>query len=183
MASRAIEYRPPIVPEAAHRARLAMDAGRAAKMKFDTSSAADTSLTIDLGLRSGISVRYTPAGRFELPEALVTIAGALRRIEKLEQNWDSYGGFALSDAAVLPAMELALESVRRCGKPDLVPLPTGGIGLRWFSPLAELEIDVRPDGRAIAVYEDLETGEIEEVDEPKEAGELFPLVHRFCSKI
>ena len=98
-------------------------------------------------------------------------------MEALPPNWDSYKAFPLDDRAVSPTIELTVEGLRRCAPPRVVPLPSGGIGLRWKSSDAELEVDVGPDGLATALLE--VNGKEDEISEPASVAQLLPMLHRF----
>lgn len=183
MASSALAFLPPPTPVTARAAMYAIDQARAAQPRVVTRHETVPTLEIDLGLRAGVKVEYTPHRSSELPLGLTSLVDEIRRIEALPSGWDSYGGYVLNDRAVVPAIEVALESLKRCAAPRVVPLSSGGLGLRWESATAELEIDVAPTGLASGLFEDLTTGETLEVGEPGEVQQMFPLVHRLCNTL
>lgn len=163
-------------PEAVARAQLAIDSARPSRQRLATS--ADQGRIIDLELKAGVRVQYTPDRRNELPESFVSVVEKLQEMEVLHTNWDSYGGRPLSDAAVLPAIQLALIGIQRCEAPNLYLRPNGGIGLRWHNGNRELEVDVDPNGKCTAFFASPD-GEVE-VDEPTDADGLVQFVRQVC---
>ena len=133
------------------------------------------SIMVPLALRSGHKLEWISDGR-SFPPALQDVIAQLQAIDALPEGWDSYGGHSLSEGAINPSLELVLMTQRRCVYPTLVLLPSGGIGLRWESPTAELEIDVSPDGRCEAV---LDINNSVEATSPGTVAEVAPLVGRF----
>lgn len=146
MASSAMAFQPPPARVAGRTAMSAIDQARAARPRVMTRDDCVPAMEIDLGLRAGVKVEYKPHRSTELPLGLLNLVDDIRGIEALPSGWDSYGGYVLDDRAVLPAIEVSLESLRRCAVPRVVPLPNGGLGLRWDSATAELEIDIAPTG-------------------------------------
>lgn len=57
------------------------------------------------------------------------------------QNWDSYGGNPITDAAKKTVAAL-----------QLVPCSDGGIGIEWRLGGSDVEITVGPDGCFTGVY-------------------------------
>lgn len=136
---------------------------------------------MDLGLRAGAKVIWKPDDSGNLPENFMFVVTAIKQFERLKPNWDSYGALPLDDRAVVPALELAIEGVKRCFAPTAVPLCTGGLGLRWKCDEAELEIDIGPTGAASALLEIFATYEIVEKEDAENPSELFSLIQRYCS--
>ena len=173
MASVALEYMPPSKNYPSPLAIYSID--RENMPRYATYSEVE----VQLPLRAGIKMRFVPDKTGGLPADFVEVIEAIREIEVLRPGWDSYGAFPLNDRAVSPAIDLALAGIGRGQKPRIVPLPTGGLGLRWVSDAAELEIDVGPDGSASALFENHATG-AEEERSPTGVEQLVPLVHQFC---
>ncbi len=164
-------------PASVARAQLAIDRALKSRPRIATESE-EVGEVIDSGLRSGVRINFVADRRNQFPESIVSFIDELKRMEGLEENWDSYGGLPLNDDAVLPAVQLAIEGLNRCQEPTIVLRPNGGIGLRWRNGQRELEVDIDPDGRCTAFYEDA-AGE-QEVDKPTEVSQMYPLVHRVC---
>ena len=177
MASRAMAFGPPPQTTTVHRALQILDTIRPREM---TAIPEPQVFKLDVGLRAGIKINFTPDHRGKIPDEVLALISNIKRIEALAADWDSYGGYPLNDSAVAPAFELALSGHAQCAHPTVVPLPNGGLGLRWRSAKAELEIDVGPDGLCEAVFEELGAGEIDEINQPTTAASLVPLVHHFC---
>lgn len=163
-------------PKAVARAQLAIQSARPSQQRMATS--AEQSRIIDLGLKAGVKVQFTPDRLNELPEAFVSLVEKLQELEGAQTDWDSYGGRPLSDAVVYPAIQLSLIGIQRCEAPHLVPRSNGGIGLRWNNKNGELEVDIDPDGRCTALYVTADSEE--EVAEPTDADALVGLVLKVC---
>lgn len=166
-------------PVAVTRAQLAIDHARPSRPRMATETQ-HPSFEVDLGLRAGVRLNFQPDHRMAIPEGLEVLVDTFRAMETLEANWDSYGGHPLNDGAVLPAVQLAVEGVKRCQAPSVVLRTNGGVGLRWSSERRDLEIDVDPDGRSTAFFEDRVSGEEFEIEEPAEMSDVMPLLHKFC---
>jgi hypothetical protein len=134
---------------------------------------------IDLNLRAGVKVNCRGGTDGAILDQLFAVVSAIKELENLAPGWDSYGAAALNDKAVAPALELTILAMHRCHVPSIVPLPTGGVGLRLKSAANELEIDVGPDGFCTGVLEYLEDGSTEEINEPSEVDALIALVNAF----
>jgi len=119
---------------------------------------------IDTGLRADIRLTMPLSQYSKIPQKLARLVESIKMFEALPANWDSYAGLPLDDRAARAAMELIIEAERTCCAPDtLVPLSSGGLGLRWSGENVELEIDIDPDKTCSAV---LAIGE-EEHDLPR----------------
>jgi hypothetical protein len=133
----------------------------------------------DPGLQSGVRIVLYPDHRNKIPERIEVFVQTIKAIEKLSPNWDSYQALPLHPDAQLPALELAVLSNERCNYPSVVPLPNGGLGLRWVSPTAELEIDVSANGTCEALLEFIETGDEIELPRGSALSEAKALLARF----
>lgn len=134
---------------------------------------------IDLKLRAGVKVNCRDGADGAMLDRLFIVVNAIKELESLAPGWDSYGSAALNDNAVAPALELTILAMQRCHMPTIVPLPTGGVGLRLKSAASELEIDVGPNGLCTGVLEYLADGSTEEINEPSEVDALVALVNAF----
>jgi len=179
MASNAVlsEQRTP-QPVAVARAQLAINEATRSRVRVATESDSRSSER-DLGLRAGLKVDFEPHRSDDLPDGVVSVVDAIKAMEQLPRNWDSYGGLPLADESVRPAMELIIEGIRRCRIPTVVLRPNGGLGIRWASDGRSLEVDVNPDGACTAFFEDA-AGEEVEIDSPTAVTGIVPLVHQFC---
>lgn len=119
---------------------------------------------LDTGLRADIRLTMPLTPYSKVPAKLARLVEAIKSFESLQANWDSYSARPLDDRAVRAAMELIVDSERTCCAPDnLIPLSSGGLGLRWTSENLELEIDIDPDKTCSAVFE----SDCEELDLPR----------------
>lgn len=110
----------------------------------------------------GVEINWTPDGR-EFPPVILDAINRLYAMASLDEGWDSYAGKSLDRALVAGALRLvfhAHHSGRGC--PRLVPLSSGGIGLRWETETKELDLDLRPGGGHEITLEDLLSGEVTE---------------------
>ncbi|MEO9598932.1 hypothetical protein [Parasphingorhabdus sp.] len=136
---------------------------------------------VDVGLKSGIKIAWTMGGG-EFPEPVQKIIDTLRSYETLSENWDSHGSKIHDARSQLSTMELVMAGYARCQLPALIPLPDGGVGLRWDANQVELEVDVLPDGQCIALFSDDQIDEVVDISQPCSVREVTRLVERFCKK-
>lgn len=119
---------------------------------------------LDTGLRADIRLTMPLTPYSKIPTKLALLVERIKSFEALGADWDSYAARPLDDRAVRAAMELIVDAERTCCAPDaLVPLSSGGIGLRWTRGNVELEIDIDPNRTCSAFFD---TGE-EEYDLPR----------------
>lgn len=119
---------------------------------------------IDTGLRADVRLTMPLTQYSQIPAKLAHLVETIKSFEGLGANWDSYAARPLDDRAVRAAMELIVDAEKTCCAPDnLVPLSSGGLGLRWASENVELEIDIDPNKTCSAVFE----SGAEEVDLPR----------------
>ncbi|MFO6447829.1 hypothetical protein ACLBKU_11845 [Erythrobacter sp. NE805] len=112
----------------------------------------------------GVEIVWIPDGR-EFPPAILSAINSLYEFAELEQNWDSYSGRPLDVSVVAPTLKLLFASHRRGEKCSrLVPLPSGGVGLRWSSGNRSIEVDLYPGGRCDVSIEDVETDQTQYLD-------------------
>jgi hypothetical protein len=141
--------------------------------------------TID-DLRSSISgrsleaeVRTLSSGSAELlvsqPQAwLQDAVEKLSAFVALPQNWDSHGSSQISVATANHASQL-LTTLCDLGlpAPRLVPTSSGGVQLEWHDDGVDLELELFPDGRIIAVFDDTQSSESWEQELPQ--NDLIPI--------
>jgi len=69
----------------------------------------------------------------------------LTEFSRLTENWDSYGGRTITQAA-LEAARQAVDSASPT--PDWIsPTSRGGVQLEWFSNVRDVEIEFLPNGQ------------------------------------
>jgi hypothetical protein len=123
----------------------------------------------------GVEIVWTPDGR-AFPPTIFAAIERLYAIHALEEGWDSYGGRALDRAVVAPVLKFLFLSHRR-GSPcsRLIPLSSGGIGMRWETLTKEVDLDIQPSGKFEFTIEDVASGEISEflANTPEEAELIF----------
>jgi hypothetical protein len=109
---------------------------------------------LDTGLRADIRLTMPLTPYSKIPAKLASLVETIKSFEALQANWDSYAARPLDDRAVRAAMELIVDAERTCCAPDkVVPLSSGGVGLRWANENVELEIDIDPDKTCSAFFE------------------------------
>lgn len=152
MASRAMAFGPQPQPADVAHAMLLVE--ETTRPRVVTNIPSLPVYTVETGLRAGIKLKFKPDRRGEFPPAVVKAIEELRQLERLPRGWDSYDAAPLDDHAIVAAFELIIYADTRCDAPmRIVPLSNGGLGLRWVSEDAELEIDVDPDGTCEATLE------------------------------
>ena len=109
---------------------------------------------LDTGLRADIRLTMPLTPYSKIPAKLANLVETIKSFEALQANWDSYSARPLDDRAVRAAMELIVDAERTCCAPDnVVPLSSGGLGLRWATNNVQLEIDVDPNKTCSAVFD------------------------------
>lgn len=114
--------------------------------------------------RSLRAERTLPAEPEELlvARAAPWLDGAARKVASfllLKPGWDSYGAAPVSFSTVYEALQLIVRfQAFGVPAPEIVPTSRGGVQFEWEVGGTELEIEVRPDGCMLAVFED-ENGE------------------------
>ena len=158
MASRAMAFGPQPQPSEVAHAMLLVEESTRPRIVTDIPPA--PTYLVETGLRAGIKLKFQPDKRNEFPEGVASAISQILELEKLPPGWDSYDAAPLSDDAVLAGFELIIHAQSRCDCPmRVVPLSNGGIGLRWNSDDADLEIDVEPSGTCEATLEGVAVGE------------------------
>lgn len=118
----------------------------------------------DTGLRADVRLTMPLTRDSKIPAQLARLVESIKTFETLQADWDSYAARPLDDRAVRAGMAMIVDAERTCCAPDhLVPLSSGGLGLRWATKNIELEIDIDPS-KTCSAY--LDTGE-EEHDLPR----------------
>jgi len=103
-----------------------------------------------------VSISY-PATRLSVnldePAWLFDARRKLAELLDLPDNWDSYGGRRIRPSATSRASSL-LESVAssHTPKPSIGPTCLGGVQFEWHTGVADLEVEVGPDGRTVEVF-------------------------------
>jgi len=71
------------------------------------------------------------------------------RLSTLEQNWDSYGGFAIDSRSIALAKDVlkTLSRVETLEAPVVTAAPNGYVALCWDHSDRSLDIEVLPNGR------------------------------------
>lgn len=87
------------------------------------------------------------------PVWLFDVKCKLAELLELPDNWDSYGGRRIRSSATSRASSL-LESVvsSQTPKPSIVPTCLGGVQFEWHTGLADLEVELGPDGQMVEVF-------------------------------
>ena len=82
----------------------------------------------------------------ERSRRIADIEETLRRFSELPENWDSYGGRAISLDAIGEAKRILMAAIDlNLPEPWVAPGGDAGIGIQWDTDRAELYIDVVPD--------------------------------------
>lgn len=99
-----------------------------------------------------------------LPEENTAYHRFIEAIEKisefsrLPENWDTYGGVALSHQARHAAHDFVLRLLEAklldAGEEiDIVPVPTGGIQFEWSGPGGDIEVEIDQNGEFHSLIE------------------------------
>ena len=129
------------------------------------------------------SARTTPEARRALAPAMKRLA----HLSTLGPNWDSYGGEAISAAAISKATEL-LRTVKYMISEDyldrvlpymIAPLSNGGVQVEWRAPGCVLEVEIDPNDRMgyLLIKGEGDNRQFDECDQATWC-EVLPLVAR-----
>jgi len=79
----------------------------------------------------------------------------LNILQALEPNWDSYNSPSITQPAISNAKKLInLAKFFESIKPNIFPVPGGGIQVEWKNDERELEIEILPNGTMMFLCED-----------------------------
>lgn len=93
---------------------------------------------------------------------LPTAQKKITELKQLPENWDSYGSRPIQPSAIEQAYELlAILSRLYIPRPEVFPVPGGGIQFEFQQDRRELELEILPDG-SIGFLLVAETGEMRE---------------------
>ena len=135
-------------------------------------------IEIDTGLRADIRLTLPLSAGSKVPDKVAFLVESIKEFEGLRHDWDTYGANALDDRAVQGAMSLIIEAERTCCSPnEIVPLSSGGLGLRWSYDGVELEVDIDPDKTCSAYFE--AGGDETELPRGSSLSKAMELVARF----
>ena len=120
------------------------------------------------------------SGVTPLSERSPWLSATQRKIAELAQlpeNWDSYGSRPIRPAAIEQAADiLAYLSKLNLPRPQIFPVPGGGIQLEFQQERRELEIEILPDGSIEFLV--VEGGEMREGSIPSgSSGEVYRLAY------
>jgi len=95
-------------------------------------------------------------------------AGRLAELAELKTGWDSYGARAPSQQTVRDGIALLTLFVDLgVPQPHVSPTTIGGIQFEWDVRGLELELELLPDGRMLAIFEDGAQGKSWERELPR----------------
>jgi hypothetical protein len=111
------------------------------------------------------------------------LASAEQRLDylmALPENWDGFGGVAVSEETRTRVFKL-LDAVTspRDVLPSLVPGTDGSVNLEWHRPDLFFEICVEPSGHVTAYFHDVKAGDEREMDYHSIEPRVGDLIARF----
>ena len=87
---------------------------------------------------------------------VIPVLERLQAISELTDNWDGYGSPAPEAQTLIAALEVLRQFIpASVATPSVAPTTTGGIQFEWHQGGWDIEIEVFPDGRAVAWGENL----------------------------
>jgi len=96
----------------------------------------------------------------DTPKWLNNLLDELTALSRLPPNWDSYGARAIDPQAARTTAQFLCSALREDAvPPKLVPTVRGNIQLEWHTDVADLEIEVGPQGPSSAYFFNRRTGE------------------------
>jgi hypothetical protein len=113
-------------------------------------------------------------------DRLASVGGRLDYLMSLPENWDGYGGVAVSEETRTKVYKL-LDAVTspRDVLPSLVPGTDGSVNLEWRRPGLFFEIHVQPTGNVTAYFHDVDAGDERETDFRSIEPQVGDLIARF----
>ncbi len=115
----------------------------------------------------------------ELPAWIAPVAAAIERVACLPDNWNSYVALRLQEQAACNGLMLLSRMMSdNTPVPSVHPTADGGIQFEWNTPRMAIEVEVTPEGKALALVEDLSSGEEWEADVTNDNGRLREAISR-----
>jgi len=86
------------------------------------------------------------------PQWFPTIDLKMRRLARLGDNWDGYGGSPIDHETLIFSIDVLGQFLRpSLPEPQIVPTPHGGLQFEWHTNGVDLEIEVR-EPYAVGIY-------------------------------
>ena len=96
-----------------------------------------------------------------------------------KENWDSYGAKPVKPETARYALELADKIFSdNTPKPNISPVPNGGIQFDWNTKGIDLEIEITPDNKILVLFEDSLNGIDEEIELTNDLDKLIEIITR-----
>ncbi len=110
--------------------------------------------------------------------AVAEVARQFEGMLSLESGWDGHDGRPIAPQTFDYALNLLvrLEPAATRVRPQMVPLPHGGIQVEWHTRAGDLEIEMEGPGAARYFFEDARTGAVAEGDAEADLARLPDLL-------
>lgn len=112
-----------------------------------------------------------------VPAWLSPVVERLDHLLNLDEDWDSYGSCTIDLSVaerVIKFLDLFLDD--DTPRPDIVPTSEGGVQLEWEKDEKELELEFRPNGSYVVLFQDPQNEEAGEVEKECQDSYSFYIV-------
>ena len=155
------------------------ETGRQRRVLSDIVWSSATGMEITAGFEimaisaSPIEVGVTP------PRWLRDSAESILEVMDLPEDWNSYGARPVDPEAVREGLRV-LNSILDSDTPapTVHPTPSGGVTFEWHTSRVDIELEITPEGRVIALAEDLIAKEEWEDDITSDLRRLRPEIDK-----
>jgi hypothetical protein len=125
----------------------------------------------------GTPIMVNVTGVGSVPGWLSSVAEAIERVASLPENWNSYTALPVQLPTAIRGLQLLGRTMpNNAAPPSVHPTADGGIQFEWTTPEMDVEVEVTPDGRTLALVEDLHTGEEWEDDVTQTPERLYEVL-------
>lgn len=119
----------------------------------------------------------------QIPACVRWVNSQIEPLLSIRSNWDGYGADEPSRIAITVATDtlkmLALNGYM-C-PPEISPTRTGGVALFWYRDSAELEVEVKHNGRVVVDTDELGTASREHNELSPNSGDAYRFASIFQS--
>lgn len=110
----------------------------------------DMTITVDRDVKTALVAGAVPGA----------VVNRLEAMSKLTDDWDGYGSPAPEEQTLIASLEVLSQFMpTSVAAPAVAPTTTGGVQFEWHQGGWDIEVEVFPDGRAVAWGENHNTQE------------------------
>lgn len=110
----------------------------------------DTTITVDRDMKTALGAGAVPGA----------VVNRIEAMSKLTDDWDGYGSPAPEEQTLITSLRVLSQFMpTSVVAPAVAPTTTGGVQFEWHQGGWDIEVEVFPDGRAVAWGENQGTQE------------------------